>query len=186
MFATVNFAAAGARKDVMLVPTEAVIQTGRRSVVIVALGNGKFAPVEVETGAEANGQTEIRKGLAAGQQVVVSGQFLIDSEANLKSTVARMSEPSATSPAKSKDAIHRGEGTVEAIGKDEVTLSHGAIPSMQWGEMTMGFKAPASGLPKEIKTGDRVTFEFRATTDGRFELQTIAPLAPPVKQGKQP
>ena len=57
---------------------------------------------------------------------------------------------------------------------------------MQWGEMTMGFKAPASGLPKEIKVGDRVTFEFRPATDGRFELQTIAPLATPAKQGKQP
>ena len=89
MFATVNFTP-GARKDALLVPTEAVIQTGKRSVVIIALGDGRFEPVEIETGVEANGQTEIRKGLAAGQQIVISGQFLIDSEASLKTTTTRM------------------------------------------------------------------------------------------------
>jgi Cu(I)/Ag(I) efflux system membrane fusion protein len=117
----------------------------------------------------------------------VSGQFLIDSEASLKGTLARMGDASATAdPAKSAGTIHRGEGKVEAIGKDEVTLSHGPIPSMQWGEMTMGFKTPAAGLPKEIKTGDRVSFEFRPTKDGKFELQAITPLAPAPKPGRQP
>jgi Cu(I)/Ag(I) efflux system membrane fusion protein len=47
-------------------------------------------PVDVETGGESNGLTEIRKGLAAGQKVVTSGQFLVDSEASLKGSVARM------------------------------------------------------------------------------------------------
>ena len=72
-------------------PTEAVIQTGRRAVVIVTEKDGNFSPVEVDVGSEAAGQTEIRKGLEAGQQVVVSGQFLLDSEASLKGAVTRMS-----------------------------------------------------------------------------------------------
>jgi len=67
--------------------------------VIVAQGEGKFAPVDVEIGMEANGQTEIRRGLDAGQQVVVSGQFLIDSEASLKGIAARMGAAPATPPA---------------------------------------------------------------------------------------
>src|SRR5688572_17675604 len=79
MFATINLTPA-ARQEVLLVPTEAVIQTGKRSVVIVAQDDGKFAPVDVEIGIEADGRTEIRKGLEAGWKVVVSGQFLIDSE----------------------------------------------------------------------------------------------------------
>jgi Cu(I)/Ag(I) efflux system membrane fusion protein len=91
MFATVSFAPA-ARKDVLLVPSEAVIQTGKRSVVVVAQGDGKFAPVDVEVGLDSNGQTEIRKGLQAGQKVVVSGQFLVDSEANLKASTTRMGD----------------------------------------------------------------------------------------------
>jgi Cu(I)/Ag(I) efflux system membrane fusion protein len=100
MFATINFSSA-ARKDVLLIPTEAVIQTGTRSVVIVAIGDGKFNPVDVEIGAESHGQTEIRKGLDEGQKVVVSGQFLIDSEASLTGTETRMSDTAApaTAPA---------------------------------------------------------------------------------------
>ena len=94
MFATINFAPAD-HKDVLVVPSEAVIQTGKRSVVMVAQGDGKFAPVDVEVGMESNGRTEIRKGLTAGQNVVVSGQFLIDSEASLRGTTTRMGEASA-------------------------------------------------------------------------------------------
>jgi membrane fusion protein, copper/silver efflux system len=89
MFATVNFSPA-ARRDVLLVPTEAVIQTGKRSVVLVAQDEGRFAPVEVEVGLDSQGRTEIRSGLQAGQKVVVSGQFLIDSEANLRASINRM------------------------------------------------------------------------------------------------
>jgi membrane fusion protein, copper/silver efflux system len=99
MFATVSFAPAP-RKDVLLVPSEAVIQTGKRSVVVVAQGDGKFAPVDVEVGVDSNGQTEIRKGLQAGQKVVISGQFLVDSEANLKASTARMGDAPADTAAK--------------------------------------------------------------------------------------
>ena len=67
-----------------------MIQTGKRSVVVAVLGDGRFASVDVELGLESNGQTEIRKGLQAGQKVVVSGQFLVDSEANLKAAARRM------------------------------------------------------------------------------------------------
>ncbi len=91
MFATVNFAPAATREAV-LVPTEAVIQTGSRNVVIVAEGGGKFTPVDVEPGMESGGRTEIRRGLEAGQKVVVSGQFLIDSEASLRGTATRMGD----------------------------------------------------------------------------------------------
>lgn len=71
------------RDAVPLVPSEAVIRTGTRTLVILAEDTDRFRPVVVETGLEANGQTEIRAGLQVGQQVVLSGQFLLDSEANL-------------------------------------------------------------------------------------------------------
>ena len=74
----------------MLIPTEAVIQTGRRAVVLLAEEGGRFAPVDVETGLETGGQTEIKRGLKLGQKVVVSSQFLIDSEASLKGVEARL------------------------------------------------------------------------------------------------
>ena len=175
MFTTINFTPAS-RNDVLLVPTEAVIATGKRSVVMVASGDGKFAPVDVELGVESNGQTEVRKGLEAGQKVVVSGQFLIDSEASLKGTATRMSEaPMIDGPAKTAGGVPRGVGKVEAIAKDEITLSHEPIPSLKWGAMTMGFKPPSAGMPKTIAVGDRVTFEIRPDKDGTFEITGIAP-----------
>jgi len=175
MFATVSFAPS-ARKDVLLVPSEAVIQTGKRSVVVVAQGDGKFAPVDVEVGLDSNGQTEIRKGLRAGQKVVVSGQFLVDSESNLKASATRMSDMPAPAAGQATDATHRGEGKVESIGKEEITISHGPIASLQWGAMTMGFKLPATGLPQGVAVGSSVSFEIRPNKDGTFQITSIAPV----------
>jgi membrane fusion protein, copper/silver efflux system len=79
----------------LLIPTEAVIQTGKRSVVMLAEEDGRFRPVEVETGIESGGQTEIKRGLKPGQRVVVSSQFLIDSEASLKGVEARLNNTPA-------------------------------------------------------------------------------------------
>jgi Cu(I)/Ag(I) efflux system membrane fusion protein len=73
------------------IPSEAVIATGLRSVVIRARDAGAFDAVDVTTGAESGGRTEIISGLAAGETVVISGQFLIDSEASLKSALNRLS-----------------------------------------------------------------------------------------------
>jgi Cu(I)/Ag(I) efflux system membrane fusion protein len=73
----------GPRRDVTLVPTEAVIRTGARSLVIVAEAAGRYRPVAVTLGPERDGETVVSSGLQPGQRVVVSGQFLIDSEASL-------------------------------------------------------------------------------------------------------
>ena len=174
MFASVAFAPA-ARNDVLLVPSEAVIETGERSVVVLALGDGRFTTVDVEPGLDSNGQTEIRKGLQAGQKVVVSGQFLIDSEANLRASTLRMGDAPALAGAPGASATHHGVGKVETIGKDEVTISHGPIASLKWPAMTMGFKPPVTGMPQGIAVGTRVDFEIRQNQDGSFQLTSIVP-----------
>ncbi|TFW29165.1 efflux RND transporter periplasmic adaptor subunit [Massilia horti] len=175
MFATVTLRPA-ASKPVLLVPSEAVVQTGERSIVFIAGEGGKFTPAEVETGLEANGQTEIRKGLDAGQKVVVSGQFLVDSEANLRGTLARIGEvPQASTTQPAAAPTHHGSGRVEKIDADSITLSHGPIPSLKWGPMTMGFRLPPGGLPNNIAVGDEVTFEIRQTKDGDYQITTIRP-----------
>ncbi|MBL8483741.1 MAG: efflux RND transporter periplasmic adaptor subunit [Rhodocyclaceae bacterium] len=91
MYASLELGMAPGR-PVLQVPSEAVIHRDRQSLVLLALGEGRFKPVPVTTGSEADGMTEIRAGLAAGQEVVSSAQFLIDSEASLKAAVARMDE----------------------------------------------------------------------------------------------
>jgi Cu(I)/Ag(I) efflux system membrane fusion protein len=79
----------------LVVPTEAVIVTGKRSVVIVARDEGGFDVAEVTTGAEGGGRTAILSGLAEGQSIVLSGQFLIDSEASLESAITRLETQAA-------------------------------------------------------------------------------------------
>jgi Cu(I)/Ag(I) efflux system membrane fusion protein len=98
MFVQMQFIDGRAGKALQ-VPTEAVIQTGRRSVVLLAEADGRFRPVDVEAGIESDGRTEIRRGLQSGQRVVVSSQFLIDSEASLKSVEGRLGEAGAPKPA---------------------------------------------------------------------------------------
>src|SRR5882672_7979881 len=159
----------------LLVPTEAIIQTGRRTVVMLAEASGKFRPVDVDIGTESNGQTEIKRGLDAGQKIVVSGQFLVDSEASLRASTTRMAD---MPEGKSAAAVeHSGEGKVEAVHKDAVTLSHGPIASMQWGAMTMDFGAPASGVPTSLKPGQAVKFTFTMNKDGVPVLTRIEPTA---------
>ncbi len=89
MFVTMDFVDTRAGK-VLQVPSEAVIQTGKRTVVLLAEEDGHFRPVEVQSGVESNGRTEIRSGLQAGQRIVVSSQFLIDSEASLRGVEDRL------------------------------------------------------------------------------------------------
>ena len=87
MFATVHLGQNA--HSALLVPTEAVIRTGKRTLVMLAQSGGRFRPAEVEIGREANGRTEILAGLGAGEKVVSSGQFLLDSEATLTGIPAR-------------------------------------------------------------------------------------------------
>ena len=92
MFANVQLAGK-TMKDVVVVPTEAVIRSGSRSLVFVADGSGSFEPREVETGGEGgpgNGLVYVIRGLEAGEQVVTSAQFLIDSESRLQEAIQKM------------------------------------------------------------------------------------------------
>jgi membrane fusion protein, copper/silver efflux system len=91
----VDLELAGVPIDAVTVPTEALIRTGQRTVAILVEADGMFRPVDVVIGGEFGDRTEIRSGLDAGQRVVASGQFLIDSEASLRTAIDRMTAPPA-------------------------------------------------------------------------------------------
>ena len=82
----------GAKTNILVIPMEALIRTGRNERVIVALGEGRFEARTVNAGIESGDWVEIASGLKAGEEVVVSGQFLIDSEASIKASINRMSK----------------------------------------------------------------------------------------------
>jgi len=170
MYATLGFAG-GRGGKALLVPSEAVIRTGERSLVIVAEGEGRFRQQDVELGFESGGKTEIRKGLAEGDKVVVSGQFLIDSEASLRATGTRMEGGGPGAGAQT----HRGVGEIVALSAGELLIRHGDIPSAGMGAMTMPFSAPPGVVPPGLKKGDRVQFEFSAQPDGQLKITRIGP-----------
>lgn len=74
------------------IPADAVIRSGTKDVVFVALGEGKFSPREVQLGARNGSEVEVRSGLEAGQQVVTRANFLVDSESQLRASLAAMTE----------------------------------------------------------------------------------------------
>ena len=171
MFVSLDFATL-ATEPQLLVPSEAVIVTGERSVIIAARDGGGFDAVDVKLGAESGGKTVILSGLSEGQSVVLSGQFLIDSEASLKSAVSRVSSEAA--PAQSAPMTHQTMGKVVSITPTAVTIAHEAVPSLQWGKMTMSFAPPASGMPADIAAGDDVHFTFTDAGSGQFRIESIA------------
>jgi Cu(I)/Ag(I) efflux system membrane fusion protein len=75
-----------------MVPRSALIRSGSEDRVVVALGEGRFVPRRVVVGPESGDRVVIRDGLAEGEQVVVAGQFLLDSEANLRAGMERLGE----------------------------------------------------------------------------------------------
>jgi Cu(I)/Ag(I) efflux system membrane fusion protein len=113
MFVMMTFTDTPAART-LIVPSDAVIQTGKRTVVVLAEDDGHFRTVDVDAGIESGGRTEIRRGLVAGQRVVVSSQFLIDSEASLRGLESRLG---TEAPAAASAPVLRGnDGKVDASG----------------------------------------------------------------------
>ena len=166
----------------LVVPTEAVIRTGARAVAIMRKDNGTFEPREIQLGADLGDTVEVVQGLSEGDQVVASGQFLIDSEARLKTVLGAMAVATPASPAASGAAapasavpagVHVGQGKVEKVEPGSITISHGPVASLKWPAMTMGFgKADPKAFP-DVKPGDTVRFEFKEGGPSGYELVTV-------------
>lgn len=89
MYATVRIDA-GTTDKTLLIAREAIIDTGDRQVAFVSLGDGRFEPRDLKVGLSGDdGSVQVLEGLKAGEQVVTSGQFLLDSESRLKEAVAK-------------------------------------------------------------------------------------------------
>lgn len=174
MFASVDLGGVGT--PALLVPSEAVIRTGKRSLVMLALDGGRFRPAEVRVGRTQGEETEILAGLAEGEKVVISGQFLIDSEASLSGIQARPIGGGQAAPA-APPALYETRGRIEALTPTSITLSHEPVPAIGWPAMTMTFTLANPALARGLKPGDQVRFAFDqpAGTPTVRRLQKDAP-----------
>ena len=161
----------GAKREVLTIPREALIRSGNERRVIISVGDGGFQARSVKAGIESGEFVEIIEGLSVGDKVVTSGQFLIDSEASLKASIARMtSDKEETMPEMEmqQDTKIIGTGVVENIllNENKVRLSHGPITALDWPEMTMNFNLKESVSLADLNKGDKVDFELEKGDDG--------------------
>ncbi|KWE87003.1 RND transporter MFP subunit [Burkholderia ubonensis] len=161
----------------LLVPSETVITTGKRSVVIVKNADGRLQPATVTVGNDIGNETEVLSGLNDGDTVVASGQFLIDSEASLKSVLPRLAGGTGADAAAPAAAAQSYEttGKVEKVTAADITLSHQPVPALGWGAMTMAFSKPAPGAFPDVKAGQTVHFVFKQSDDG-YQLTKVEPI----------
>jgi Cu(I)/Ag(I) efflux system membrane fusion protein len=173
MFANVTIFA-GDKKDLIIIPREALIRAGADDRVIVAEGKGRYAPRVVTAGIESGDFVEIVSGLREGDRVVTSGQFLIDSEASLKASLARMSAPANTSDNKidnsmdMKDNMIQGSGAVTEMttGERKIKIAHEPIDALGWPSMNMFFDVKEGVSLDQFKADDKVRFELEKGDNG--------------------
>lgn len=181
----------GVAREAISVPGESVIATGLRKIVISKQEKG-FLPVEVQTGQERDGRTEILTGLDVGETVVASGQFLIDSEASLSGVLARLAQQPVVSDAMYETDEHAGHDMQDmateqkmpaGLGKvieldaksGKVILAHEPISELGWPSMTMEFSVSNSQQLDEIKPGDQVQFTLKSDAEtGQYNIEQIS------------
>lgn len=158
-------------RTALTVPTEAIIRTGSAERVILRTGAGTFKPRLVTTGLRdrfgEGGRTEIVQGLAPGEEVVASAQFLIDSESALSAGLMRMA-PTDGAPA-------RGTGELVDLDPDTrmATIRHGALESLDWPEMTSRFPVRADVALDRLSIGQQVAFRAARGADGLLSLVAL-------------
>lgn len=167
----------GAKREVIVIPREALIRTGNDERVIVSVGEGRFQPRDVTAGIESGEFIEIIKGVSVGDKVVTSGQFLIDSEASLKASIARMSSSNdamsndgmtgmKADMVKSKKII--GTGILKELMpmQNKINMAHDPIPALDWPDMVMDFDLKENLSLKGLNKGDKVEFELEKGENG--------------------
>jgi len=168
MFARVELETGGVAPT-LVVPASAVIDDGERQVVLMALDEGRFQPRPVRLGARGGDFVEVREGVQAGERVVVSANFLIDSESQLRAALSNMNEAAAPPP------VHEAEGRFEAFDAElgSVTLTHGEIPALKWPEMTMDFGLASPELVRGLAPGAPIRFRFEERGPGDYVVTRI-------------
>ncbi len=185
MYARVELASFRDKGQMLAVPDSAVLDTGTRQLVLIERGEGRFEPRPVKLGAHGDGYIEVLDGVNAGEKVVVSANFLIDAESNLKAAFSGFGQGAegakpgekgeikrAAPAAAAAPATHRGEGTVKALdpANASVTLAHESIASLKWPAMTMDFKVKDAALLRALKPGERIVFDLAGEPGGEYTI----------------
>lgn len=186
MFANVEIPVIG-KGEVLTVPVSAVIDSGMRQVVLVQLVPGRFDPRVVRLGSRGENYVEVLEGIAEGEQVVISANFLIDAESNLKAALGGLGEHVGSIPAeqkqpdaplqqkgKSNGVGHQAQGTLNAVNADgTVNITHGPVEALGWPGMTMDFMLANPSLADNAGIGSAITFEIVEREPGEWMVTRL-------------
>ena len=148
MFATVELHAE-LEPSALLVPDSAVLRSGEKNTVFVALGEGRFEPREVTLGPRADKDAyEVLDGLKEGERVVTSGQFMFDSESQLQEAVQKMLNPNAKPTAAPDHSVHPAPEKIVAGPSPELAVSNYVCPMPEHASIKYnhGGKCPICGM----------------------------------------
>jgi len=170
MYAQVEIAAAGSPQ--LVVPASAVIDNGRRRVVLVDKGEGRFEPRDVKLGARSDEFTVITEGVKEGERVVTSAAFLLDSEANLKAALGALTGGSDTAR-----VSHSAVGTLDDIDARTgmLLITHEPVESLKWPKMSMEFVPANEAIAKKFKPGAAIQFDFVERKPGEWVVTKMEP-----------
>lgn len=165
MYARIAISIPGA-EPVFHIPMAALIRGGPSDRVVLKVGDGRYRSVPVEVGIQTEQRVQIRRGLELGDEVVVSGQFMIDSESNIEAALARFNETEETS----SPAVERA--TIGAIvrrlipDQSKVRVKHDAVPQWKWMSMTMNMQVENGELLENIEVDQEVDLVVEKREEG--------------------
>lgn len=188
MYARVEFSAQHGPHEVLTIPNSAVLDTGLKKTVLIALGAGRFEPRAIETGMRAEDYTEVLSGLAAGEAVVTRANFLIDAESNIKAALSGFNPSPADAqpnvdtpdrPVETSPHTHHGIGVIRSIdwSSATITLAHEPIASLKWPAMTMDFRVGDPALLQSVKPGQTIGFTLTEQADGGYRITHLHSVA---------
>jgi len=168
----------------LAIPTEAIIHSGKQAMVMLADGEGTFRSIPLQIGREVGDKTLVLSGLTEGQQVVASGQFLLDSEASLLGIRA---EENATTELHDEhksgtQGLHQTQGEILEVGDDFIRLRHSdfislADNSVSMPAMTMRFMLDSALVAQAHKVGEKVQARARIDDEGNWVIVSLTTLA---------
>lgn len=166
--------------SVLTVPSSAIIRTGKRAALMLAEAEGRYRPVEIIRGRELGDRTVVLSGVSEHESIVVSGQFLLDSEASLSGIFSDSGLSSASQPTDVNTAkVHEADATIVAMDTHGITLKHGPFERLSMPGMTMRFPLANEHLSHGFNIGDRVRVAVSEQEEGliveRLSLQGEQP-----------
>jgi len=192
MYASVELTGAG-RRNVLAVPSSAIIDSGVRQIVIVQNAEGRFAAREVKLGMRADDRVEVMEGVKEGEAVVTAANFLIDAESNLRAAVGALSSGAGVSAAApgaeaTGKVGPRASGRVDAVDAKSgtATISHGPIESLKWPAMTMDFTLTNASQLAGVASGSEIEFEFVERKPGEYVITRVVPKGAVAKPASAP